>query len=34
LRRADGSYRWYVLRARAMPGGYEDASRLIGTPST
>jgi PAS domain-containing protein len=31
LRRADGSYRWYELRARAMPGANDGASRLIGT---
>lgn len=31
LRRADGSYLWYVLRARAMPGGSDGAGRLIGT---
>jgi diguanylate cyclase (GGDEF)-like protein/PAS domain S-box-containing protein len=31
LRRADGSYRWYELRARAMPGAADGASRLIGT---
>jgi diguanylate cyclase (GGDEF)-like protein/PAS domain S-box-containing protein len=31
LRRADGSYRWYLLRGRAMPSGNERASRLIGT---
>ncbi|HUF44280.1 MAG TPA: EAL domain-containing protein, partial [Aestuariivirgaceae bacterium] len=30
LRRADGGYRWYVLHARAMPGGKNGASRLIG----
>jgi len=30
LRRADGSYRWYELRARALPGGSDGASRLIG----
>ena len=30
LRRADGSYRWYELRARAMPGAADGASRLIG----
>lgn len=31
LRRADGSYRWYELRARAMPGEHGRALRCIGT---
>ncbi len=31
LRRADDSYRWYELRARAMPGQESRAMRCIGT---
>ena len=31
LRRADGAYRWYLLRARAMSGNDGLAVRLIGT---
>lgn len=31
LRRADGSYRWYMLRARAMVGDDGTVMRLIGT---
>ncbi|HHI82714.1 MAG TPA: EAL domain-containing protein, partial [Rhizobiales bacterium] len=31
LRRADGAYRWYLLRARAIAGEDGFASRLIGT---
>ncbi len=31
LRRADDSYRWYELRARAMPGQETRAMRCIGT---
>ncbi len=31
LRRADGTYRWYLLRARAIAGEDGIASRLIGT---
>ncbi len=31
LRRADGSFRWYLLRARAIIGDDDLASRLIGT---
>ncbi|NNE22269.1 MAG: EAL domain-containing protein [Rhizobiales bacterium] len=31
LRRADGSYRWYLLRARSMMGDNGIAVRLIGT---
>jgi len=30
LRRADGTYRWYLLRARAITGEEQIASRLIG----
>ncbi len=33
LRRADGTYRWYLLRARAIAGEDDIASRLIGTLS-
>ncbi len=31
LRRNDGTYRWYQLRARALPGEQGRASRCIGT---
>ena len=31
LRRADGSYRWYQLRARVIPGDDGLAARIIGT---
>ncbi|MGI9483667.1 MAG: EAL domain-containing protein [Hyphomicrobiales bacterium] len=31
LRKFDGTYRWYELRARALPGEHEHASRCIGT---
>ena len=31
LRRADGAYRWYLLRARAIAGEGNRAERLIGT---
>ena len=31
LRRKDGTYRWYQLRARAVPGEQGRASRCIGT---
>ncbi|CAN5214739.1 EAL domain-containing protein [soil metagenome] len=31
LRRADGTYRWFLLRARALPAGSGEASRCIGT---
>lgn len=31
LRRVDGSYRWYLLRARALPGEEGRAGRIIGT---
>ena len=31
LRRKDGTYRWYQLRARAIPGEQGRASRCIGT---
>lgn len=30
LKRRDGSYRWFLLRARAMPGSSGKAARLIG----
>jgi diguanylate cyclase (GGDEF)-like protein len=33
LRRSDGSYRWFLLRARAMPGPGVRAMRCIGTLS-
>jgi diguanylate cyclase (GGDEF)-like protein/PAS domain S-box-containing protein len=31
LRRSDGSYRWYMLRARSMRGDNGHAARVIGT---
>ncbi|MFO1122640.1 MAG: EAL domain-containing protein [Hyphomicrobiales bacterium] len=31
LRHGDGEYRWFMLRARAMPGGGRRAARCIGT---
>lgn len=31
LRRSDGTYRWYLLKARAIAGDDAGASRLIGT---
>ncbi|QPC42129.1 EAL domain-containing protein [Kaustia mangrovi] len=31
LRRGDGTYRWYQLRARALPGAQGRATRCIGT---
>lgn len=30
LQRADGNYRWFLLRARAVPGEHERAQRCIG----
>ncbi|WP_119389947.1 EAL domain-containing protein [Taklimakanibacter lacteus] len=33
LRRGDGTYRWFLLRARAIPGPEQRAARCIGTLS-
>ncbi|MGF7159717.1 diguanylate cyclase (GGDEF)-like protein/PAS domain S-box-containing protein [Rhodoligotrophos appendicifer] len=33
LRRGDGTYRWYQLRARSLPGEHGRAARCIGTLS-
>lgn len=33
LRRGDGTYRWFLLRARAIPGPDQQAARCIGTLS-
>jgi diguanylate cyclase (GGDEF)-like protein/PAS domain S-box-containing protein len=33
LRKSDGTYRWYELRGRALPGDQDRASRCIGTLS-
>ncbi|MGE3872790.1 MAG: EAL domain-containing protein, partial [Parvibaculaceae bacterium] len=33
LRRGDGTYRWFLLRARAIPGAQHRAARCVGTLS-
>ncbi|MGE4253265.1 MAG: diguanylate cyclase, partial [Parvibaculaceae bacterium] len=33
LRRGDGTYRWFLLRARAIPGPEQRAARCVGTLS-
>jgi diguanylate cyclase (GGDEF)-like protein/PAS domain S-box-containing protein len=33
LRRADGTFRWFLLRARAIPGAEQTAARCVGTLS-
>ncbi|WP_119271918.1 EAL domain-containing protein [Taklimakanibacter deserti] len=33
LRRGDGTFRWFLLRARAIPGAQQRAARCIGTLS-